>query len=130
MAQNYRMPSLNAALGCAQLERVPDFVERKRALAERYFEIFQGIEGVTIFREPEFARSNYWLNALLLAPEHAGELETLLERTNELGLKTRPAWHPMHRLPMYLDSPRMDLSVAESLTSRILNLPSSSRLMA
>ena len=130
VAQNYRMPSLNAALGCAQLERVPDFVERKRRLAERYRQILQGIAGVTVFREPEFARSNYWLNAVLLDPEHAGELEALLDRTNDAGLKTRPAWHPMHRLPMYLDCPRMDLSAAESLTSRILTVPSSSRLMA
>lgn len=128
VAHNYRMPSLNAAVGCAQLERLSGFVDRKRALAERYIERFQGMDGVRIFREPAFARSNYWLNALLLDPELAGGLDALLERTNELGLKTRPAWHPMHRLPMYLESPRMDLSVAEGLIARILNLPSSARL--
>lgn len=128
IAQNYRMPSLNAALGCAQLERLPEFVDRKRALAERYLQAFDGMEGVRVFREPGHARSNYWLNVLLLAPELADGLDTLLERTHEAGLKTRPAWHPMHRLPMYLDSPRMDLSVAEGLIARILNLPSSARL--
>ena len=127
---NYRMPALNAAVGCAQLERLPSFVERKRALAGRYLEELQGVDGLRIFREPAFARSNYWLNALILEPERASSLNVLLERTNEAGLRTRPAWHPMHRLPMYLDAPRMDLAAAESLATRILNLPSSARLAA
>jgi perosamine synthetase len=125
---NYRMPSLNAALGCAQLEQLPGFVERKRALAGRYRRAFEGFAGARIFVEPEHARSNYWLNALLLDPEQAGALEPLLERTHAVGLRTRPAWTPMHRLPMYADCPRMDLAIVESLASRILCLPSSARL--
>lgn len=125
---NYRMPSLNAALGCAQLEQLPGFVHRKRALAERYRRAFEGFAGARIFVEPEPARSNYWLNSLLLEPEHADALEPLLERTHAAGLKTRPAWTPMHRLPMYAGCPRMDLGGVESLASRILCLPSSARL--
>lgn len=128
VGHNYRMPNLNAALGSAQLERLPELVGRKRLLAERYCRAFDGFPGARVFREPGFARSNYWLNALLLAPELAGDLEPLLDRTNETGLKTRPAWVPMHRLPMYADCPRMDLAVAESLAARIVNLPSSACL--
>jgi perosamine synthetase len=128
VGHNYRMPNLNAALGCAQLERLPELVARKRALAERYCRAFDGFAGARVFSEPGFARSNYWLNALLLAPELAGDLEALLDRTNEAGLQTRPAWVPMHRLPMYAGCPRMDLTVAESLAARIVNLPSSACL--
>ena len=66
IAYNYRLPNINAAMGCAQLEQLPDFLKKKRALAERYRQAFKDIEGVSFFTEPEFARSNYWLNVLLL----------------------------------------------------------------
>ena len=110
------------------MERLPAFLARKRALAERYRQAFSGAAGFAVFAEPEFARSNYWLNALLLDPEFAGERDTLLEATNRNGIMTRPAWIPMHRLPMFEDCPRMDLSIAESLERRIINIPSSAFL--
>jgi perosamine synthetase len=125
---NYRLPNINAALGCAQMEQLPDFLEKKRALARRYEEAFQGIAGVTFFTEPEFARSNYWMNVLLLDADQAGELQRVLEFTNDHGIKTRPAWTLMHRLPSFQDCPRMDLSVAEDLAGRLINIPSSSQL--
>jgi len=126
MAYNYRMPNLNAALGCAQLEQLPDFLERKRKLADRYAQAFASVAGVRFISEPEFARSNYWLNVLLL--EQAEERDTVLETTNRHGIMTRPVWTLMHRLPMFLDCPRMNLSVAEDLEARLVNIPSSSRL--
>jgi perosamine synthetase len=122
------MPALNAALGLAQLERLEDFVERKRRLAERYREACAGLDGVTVFREPALAGSNYWLNAILLDPAEAQDRELLLRDLHEAGLMCRPAWTPMHRLPMYRDCPRMDLAVAEDLARRLVNLPSSPRL--
>ncbi len=121
---NYRMPNLNAALGCAQLEQLAEFLAAKRALAERYREALADLPGVSFVAEPPFARSNYWLNALLLDERHAGEREGLLQRCNEAGLACRPAWTLMHRLPMYRDCPRMDLPVAESIERRLVNLPS------
>jgi perosamine synthetase len=126
---NYRLPSINAALGCAQLEQLPLFIEKKRSLAEKYRIAFEGVEGVEFFTEPAYARSNYWLNALLLH-EHAGceERDLLLELTNNNGILTRPAWVLMHRLPMFRDCPRMDLSVAESIETRLVNIPSSPSL--
>lgn len=125
---NYRMPNLNAALGCAQLERLPAFIAEKRALADRYAIAFAEVPGIAYFAEPVFARSNYWLNALLLDEAHSGDREAVLEATNAAGYMTRPAWALMHRLPMYADAPRMDLPVAESLERRLINIPSSPAL--
>jgi len=125
---NYRMPNLNAALGCAQLEQLPGFIERKRALALHYQEAFAGVRGVKIFHEADFAQSNYWLNALLLDEDLADQRDNLLELTRNLGIMTRPVWTLMHKLPMYSNCPRMDLSVAKSLGLRIINLPSSPAL--
>jgi len=122
---NYRMPNINAALGCAQLENLPKFIESKRELAFRYQQAFAGVEGVTVFQEPDFARSNYWLNVLLLDKKNVGFRDQLLEMTNRTGIMTRPAWTLMHKLPMYRNCPRMDLSGAEELEQRIINLPSS-----
>ena len=122
---NYRMPNLNAALGCAQLEQVNSFVERKRELAEKYIAAFAHMPGMKLFREPEYARSNYWLNALILDEEYASQRDAVLTATNDSGVMTRPIWIPMHKLPMYAECPRMDLSVTESLEKRIVNIPSS-----
>jgi perosamine synthetase len=127
---NYRMPNLNAALGCAQLEQLPDFLAAKRVLAERYRRALAGLPGVAFVAEPPFARSNYWLNALLLDEAQADQRETLLERSNAAGLATRPAWALMHRLPMYAQCPRMELPVAESLERRLVNLPSGAGLVS
>lgn len=122
---NYRMPNINAALGCAQLEQLPGLVERKRGLAQRYASAFSGIAGATIFREPEFARSNYWLNVLALDPDQASKRDEILEATNGSGIHTRPIWTPMHRLAPYSACPRMELPVVESLEARVVCLPSS-----
>jgi perosamine synthetase len=129
-AFNYRMPNLNAALGVAQLERLDAAVEEKRALAAVYREAFIDVDGVDAFVEPAGARSNYWLNALLLDAPDAALRDALLERTNADGLMTRPAWTPMHRLPMYADAPRMATPVADALVARIVNVPSSPALAA
>lgn len=125
---NYRLPNLNAALGCAQLERLPGFIGRKRALAQRYRQAFEGMAGIRFVTEPSFARSNYWLNALLLDEACSGQRDALLELTNAAGIMTRPAWTLMHRLPMFAACPRMELPVAESLERRLINIPSSAFL--
>lgn len=123
-AFNFRLPNLNAALGLAQLQRMDELLKAKRQLAENYLRSFQDCGGITFFTEPEGARSNYWLNALVLEPDHAHFRDRILEMTNDLGLGTRPAWTPMHRLPMYADVPRMNLSVTEDLAARLINIPS------
>jgi perosamine synthetase len=118
------MPNINAALGCAQLEQLPEFLKRKRTLAARYQEAFVEVEGVEIFKEASYAQSNYWLNVLLLNEEYSSERDKLLSLANNQGIMTRPTWTLMHKLPMYQNCPRMDLTGAESLERRIINIPS------
>lgn len=126
---NYRMPNINAALGCAQLERMPSFLERKRALAQRYITVFKQVNGAHVFEEPPFATSNYWLNALLLDEEQAHLRDALLDQSHDAGFLTRPVWRLMSSLPMYRDCPSMDLPVASSIERRLVNLPSSATLI-
>jgi perosamine synthetase len=125
---NYRLPNINAALGCAQMETLPKFLEQKRRLALRYQNAFKDVKGVRIFKEPPAARSNYWLNALILDETFADMRDEVLNRTNDCGFKTRPAWDLLNTLTIYENCPAMDLSVAESLTRRLINVPSSSFL--
>jgi perosamine synthetase len=125
---NYRLPNLNAALGCAQLLRIDGFINRKRALAKRYIDGFAGFEGVSIFQEPAFARSNYWLNAVILDQDRADARDVLLAVTNDAGLMCRPVWTLLHRLPMYENCPRAPTPVAEAIEARLINIPSSARL--
>ncbi|ULX56807.1 aminotransferase DegT [Ectothiorhodosinus mongolicus] len=125
---NFRMPNLNAALGCAQFEQLPSFLASKRRLAERYAEAFRGVESVRLMREPKDCRSNYWLQTLLLDEAVADQRDAVLTATNDAGLMTRPAWGLLHQLPPYQQCPRAPLSVAESLARRLINIPSSAGL--
>lgn len=122
---NYRLPNINAALGCAQLEQLDTFVQKKRSLADKYIKSFINIDGVKVFKEPDFAKSNYWLNALILDNDKIQYLDELLEMSNTSGIMTRPVWTLMNKMSMFISMPRMDLSVAEDLENRIINIPSS-----
>lgn len=126
---NYRLPNLNAALGCAQLEQLPGFIERKRALFDRYDTAFAGVKGVRLVREPDGCRSNYWLQTLVLDDADASERDAILAATNDAGVMTRPVWTLMHQMAPYAGFPRMPLAVAESIAARVINIPSSSHLV-
>ncbi|MET4477600.1 perosamine synthetase [Bradyrhizobium sp. F1.13.3] len=125
---NYRLPNLNAALGCAQLEQLDGFLASKRKLAAAYQRAFADIPGVCFSREPKDTTSNYWLNAILLDEAHADRRDDLLAALNDAGFGARPAWTLMHKLPMFAQSPRGDLSTAESIERRLINLPSSASI--
>ena len=125
---NFRMPNLNAALGCAQLEQLPDFLASKRRLAERYSQAFAHVPQVQLMIEPTGCSSNYWLQTLLLDEAVANQRDAILEAANNAGLMTRPAWTLMHQHPVYQQCPRAPIPVAESLARRILNIPSSAGL--
>ena len=122
---NYRLPNINAALGCAQLEQLPEFIQKKRDLSACYKKEFDDYPGIKFFQEPEFAKSNYWLNVLLLDEEHSRHLESILKLCISEGLMVRPAWVLLNKLPMFESCPQAKLPVAESLVRRILNIPSS-----
>jgi len=125
---NYRLPNLNAALGCAQLEQLPQFLAAKRRLFLKYADAFAGIERVRLLAEPAGCHSNYWLQTLLLDEEVAGQRDEVLAATNDTGLMTRPPWRLLHRLAPYADAPRGPLPVAESIERRVINIPSSALL--
>jgi len=122
LGYNFRMPNLNAALGCAQMEQLEGFLETKREIAERYRRFFEGT-GVEFVTEPEGARSNYWLNAIILDSREARD--ALLKATNDAGIMTRPVWALMSRLPMYSGCQDDGLEVSRWLEDRVVNLPSS-----
>jgi len=126
---NYRMPNINAALGCAQLERIGAFLENKRKLADSYRQAFSDVDGVRFFSEIDFARSNYWLNTIILDNEYKHERDKILNLCHEHKIMARPAWTPMHQLAMYADCPRMELAFTENLAERIINLPSGAGLV-
>lgn len=119
---NYRMPNLNAALGCAQVEVLCKYIDSKREVAKKYQSFFKGSE-FKFVEEPKYAKSNYWLNAIICPDKRLRD--EVLSQTNEQGVMTRPVWQLMHRLPMYKDCLRGDLTYSEFLESRLINIPSS-----
>lgn len=119
---NYRMPNLNAAMGCAQLEQLDSFVANKRRLAMRYAQFFKS-SAMQFVTEPAECRSNYWLNAVICENPHQRDL--LLDVTNKAGIMTRPVWEPMNHLPMFNQTPTGTLENTEWLAARLVNLPSS-----
>lgn len=125
---NYRMPNINAALGCAQLENIDRYVENKRETAAIYADFFKNIPDITFFTEPENCRSNYWLNVVMLKDKAAQQ--ELLEYTNDHGVMTRPVWELMSRLEMFKHCETDGLENTQWLADRIVNIPSSVRLKA
>lgn len=119
---NYRMPNLNAALGCAQLEKMPMFIQQKRELTKQYEQWLVNLDGVHLFKEPANTRSNYWLQTIIL--DERLNRDEVLDFLNEQGVMSRPIWTPMHQLTMYQNCPRSDLSVTEQLNRSVINIPS------
>lgn len=122
LGYNYRLPNINAALGCAQLEQLEAFIANKRALAARYAEHFKGSE-LQFVTEPADCRSNYWLNAVICDSKE--QRDALLKATNDSGVMTRPIWALMNHLTMYANCRRGEINNAEWLEARVVNLPSS-----
>ncbi len=125
---NYRMPNINAALGCAQLERLDDMLSRKRTLAARYIARFADVAGADIVAEPAGSQSNYWLMAMMMDEPDEALRDAVLEALNDQGYGARPVWTLMHRLPMFAACPSMPVEGALALEKRLINLPSSPRL--
>jgi aminotransferase in exopolysaccharide biosynthesis len=122
---NYRLPNLNAALGCAQLEQLESFITNKRQLAARYAEHLKGTD-LQFVTEPAGCRSNYWLNAVICADR--AQRDVLIKTTNDQGVMTRPIWALMNHLPIYAQCRKGALANAEWLEARVVNLPSSVNL--
>ena len=123
---NYRMPNINAALGCAQLENLDKYVASKRKVATEYIEHFKNVDGIDFFAEPENTSSNYWLSAVVLKDKEF-QLD-FLQQTNDNGVMTRPIWELMNRLPMFETCQNDGLKNTIYFADRVVNIPSSVRL--
>lgn len=123
---NYRMPNINAALGCAQLEHLDEFIADKRATAAAYEEFFKNVDGIDFFTEPENCFSNYWLNVVMLKDRETQQ--QFLQETNDNGVMTRPIWELMNRLPMFDNCEHDSLENTIWFADRVVNIPSSVRI--
>ena len=121
---NYRMPNLNAAVGCAQIEQIDAIINSKRKTALEYMDFFEKLD-ITFFKEPENCKSNYWLNAIVLKGK--AERDEFLEYTNKNGVMTRPIWDLMTNLPMFKNAQKDDLKNSLWFVDRVVNIPSSVR---
>lgn len=122
---NYRMPNINAALGCAQLEQLDEILANKRITAEKYKKFFSNNAEIEFFNEPENSQSNYWLNAVILKDKQAQQ--AFLQYTNDNGVMTRPIWELMNKLPMFENCQTDGLPNTRWFADRVVNLPSSVR---
>ena len=124
---NYRMPNINAALGCAQLEHLDEFIADKRATAAAYAEYFKNVGDIDFFTEPADSFSNYWLNVVILKDRDAQQ--AFLQETNDNGVMTRPIWELMNRLPMFEKCEHDSLENTNWFADRVVNIPSSVRCL-
>ena len=122
IAYNYRLTNLAAALGVAQMENLKFFIKKQRVLADKYDEFFKNTD-IKFIKEPKNARSNYWLNAVILKDKQ--ERDMFLKQTNENGVMTRSIWRLMNKLDMFKDAQTADLSNALWLEERVVNISSS-----
>ncbi|MED4552325.1 LegC family aminotransferase [Lysinibacillus capsici] len=119
---NYRMPNINAALGCAQLEKLPAFIEQKRMLVNKYEALVDNLAGVKLFKEPDGCKSNYWLQTLIL--DNNNNRDDILTFLNNNGIMSRPIWKPLHMSDIFRNSPRSDLYITDILNKYVINIPS------
>jgi perosamine synthetase len=122
---NYRLPNINAALGCAQMESLPRLLESKRRVAADYADFFAETS-LPFIKEPVQAKSNYWLNAIVL--EDGPARDGFLKELNEAGVMSRPIWRLMTELDMFRDCQAADLSNSKWLEERVVNIPSSATI--
>ena len=123
---NYRMPNINAALGCAQLEHLDEYIASKRKVAAEYEAYFKNVPDIEFFVDSPDTFSNYWLNVVIL-PNKEEQINFLTE-TNDNGVMTRPIWELMNRLPMFEKCENDGLKNTIWFADRVVNIPSSVRL--
>jgi dTDP-4-amino-4,6-dideoxygalactose transaminase len=126
---NYRMPNINAALGCAQLEQLPNKLEKKKKLFDKYKIELSKINGVSIIEEPKNCKSNYWLQALTLDSPSLSMRDNILENLNAAGYMSRPGWDLLNSLDPFIESPSMSLETSNLLFQSLINIPSSPNLV-
>jgi len=126
---NFRMPNLNAALGLAQFEKIHIFLRAKRALFKKYFNVFNKMEGVSLYKESNNANSNYWLQTLILNKNDVNLKNKILKESHKKLIYTRPVWRLISELKPYKKNQKMNLSGAKEIYNKTINLPSSQSLV-
>ena len=121
---NFRLPNLNAALGCAQMEQLQSHVKIKREVFKSYKAAFKGHDRVKLVSEPKGCKSNYWLQTIQIDHIDFGFRDRVLEALNDDMLGARPVWSLLHKLPHFLHCPKSNLGVATQLERSLINLPS------
>ena len=122
---NYRMPGINAAIGCAQLENIEKIVKAKRKIFKIYDKEFEKIDGINFLKEPKNCRSNYWLQTIILDDKLKKNRNKIIKFCNKNKIKVRPVWQLMHKIKYLAKYSKMNLSNAENLEKKIINIPSS-----
>ena len=126
---NYRMPNINAALGCAQLEQLPNKLEKKQRLFNKYKLELSKVKGISIIEEPKNCKSNYWLQTLTLEAPNLPMRDKILENLNTAGYMSRPGWDLLNSLDPFIASPSMSLGTSNLLFESLINIPSSPNLV-
>ena len=126
---NFRMPNLNAALGLAQFEKIHIFLKAKRTLFKKYFNVFNKMKGISLYKGSNNANSNYWLQTLILDKNNVNLKNKILKESHKKLIYTRPVWRLISELDPYKKNQKMNLSGAKEIYNKIINLPSSQSLI-
>ena len=126
---NFRMPNLNAALGLAQFEKIHIFLKAKRVLFKKYLNAFNNVKGISLYKEPKDARSNYWLQTLILNKNNSSLKNKILKESHKKLIFIRPAWKLISELKPYKKNQKMNLSGAREIYNKTINIPSSQSLV-
>ena len=126
---NYRLSNLNAALGCAQLEKLKKIISSQRKLFVKYKNAFKNLENIEILDEPENSKSNYWLQTLILKKKNKGHIDYILNYINEKGYQARPTWDLISEMKYYNKFPKMNLDKSKDIRESLINLPSSPEIL-
>lgn len=124
VAYNYRLPNINAALGCAQMEQLSELISKKRLLASRYKHEFSKVEEISFFSEMPDVKSNYWLNAINLKIADIEQRNLLLDELNSIGIMAKPVWNLLNTLPMFKHCQHDDLRISQEFEASLINIPS------
>ena len=120
------MPNLNAALGSAQIENLNKFLISKQKLFSKYCREFSKVQGVKVIKNPEFCKSNNWLNTLFIQNSSIKKRDKVISLAHKKNLFLRPVWKPLHSLKHFRSMPKMNLENAKKIYLSCINLPSSS----
>ena len=129
LGYNYRMPSINAAIGIEQMKKLNYFIKKKRDLYKKYQKKIANNPNFILFQEPKNCRSNYWLQTIILNKKNVKLRDKIINQSHSSGIKVRPVWRPLHKSKHLKNMPKMKLETTLNLENRIVNLPSSPNIL-